>query len=63
MFDLLLSLNIKQHKKIGESGLVSYGSDWKVQAPTKCVFGHGYGPNLVTRPLLTFVSNIDNTEQ
>ena len=30
MFDLLLSLNIKQYKKIGESALVSYGNDWKV---------------------------------
>ena len=29
MFDLLLSLNIKQYKKIGESGLISYGNDWK----------------------------------
>ena len=28
MFGLLLSLNIKQYKKIGESGLMSYGNDW-----------------------------------
>ena len=30
MFDLLLSLNIKKYKKIGESGPVNYGNDWKV---------------------------------
>ena len=27
MFDLLLSLHIKQYKTIGESGLVSYGNN------------------------------------
>ena len=60
MFDLLLSLNIKQYKKIGESGLISYGNDWKALCSSLPL---GALPNLVTRLLLTFVSNLEKTEQ
>ena len=45
MFDLLLSLNIEQYKQIGESGVVSYGNDWKVLKPLL-----GAWPCLGTQP-------------
>ena len=58
MFELLLSLNIKQYKikKMGRMAIAIIGR-FVVEAPTRCL------AMLVARHLLTFVSNIDKAEQ
>ena len=58
MFEVLLSLNIKQYKrkKMGRVAIAIIGR-FLVEAPTRCL------AMLVTRLLLTCVSNIDKAEQ